>query len=76
MTTLTIEISEKAGKTLADLAVQLGGKVKIVESEKKMAKAAKKQQILADLEESVEWVKQYEQGKVKAKSFEQLLNEL
>ncbi|GAA3992704.1 DUF2520 domain-containing protein [Mucilaginibacter dorajii] len=76
MTTLTIEISEKAGKTLADLVEQLGGKVISVKEDKKQSKAAKKEQILKDLEESVQFVKQHQAGKVEAKSIEQLLNEL
>jgi|GEM_PF-5915375 len=46
MTTFTIEISDKAGKTLADLVEQLGGKVISVTENK----ASKKQQILNDLE--------------------------
>ena len=43
---------------------------------KTTAKAAKKKQILNDLEESVKWVKLYQEGKVQAKSIEELLDEL
>jgi hypothetical protein len=53
MTTLTIEMYDKAGKTLADLVEQLGGKVISVTDNK----ASKKQQILNDLKECVSFVK-------------------
>ncbi|WP_374950407.1 hypothetical protein [Mucilaginibacter sp.] len=76
MTTLTIEISDKAGKTLADLAKQLGGKVTVIDSNQKQSKAIKKKQILNDLEESAKFVKLYQEDKIDAKSIEQLLNEL
>lgn len=76
MTTLTIEIPEKVEKTLSDLIEQLGGKVVTTDIGKKTSKAKKKQQILDDLEESIKWVKLYQEGKVQAKSIEELLNEL
>lgn len=76
MTTLTIEIPEKVKKTLSDLVEQLGGKVVSSDKNKKQSKAGKKKQILDDLEESVKWVKQHQEGKVKAKTIEQLLDEL
>jgi len=76
MTTLTIEIPEKVEKTLSDLIEQLGGKVVATDISKKTNKAKKKQQILDDLEESVKWVKLYKEGKVQAKSIEELLSEL
>jgi len=76
MTTLTIEIPDKVEKTISDLIEQLGGKVVATDADKKQSKAAKKRQILDDLEESVKWVKLYQEGKVQAKSIEQLLNEL
>jgi cysteine synthase len=76
MTTLTIEIPEKVKKTLSDLVEQLGGKVVSTDKSKKQSKAAKKKQILDDLEESVRWVKLHQEGKVKAKTIEQLLDEL
>jgi hypothetical protein len=76
MTTLTIEIPDKVEKTLADLVKQLGGKVIATDTEKKLSRAAKKKQILNDLEESVKWVKLHQEGKVRSKSIEQLLNEL
>jgi hypothetical protein len=76
MTTLTIEIPEKVKKTLSDLVEQLGGKVIATDTRKKLSKAAKKKQILDDLEESVKWVKLHQEGKVKAKSIEQILDEL
>ena len=76
MTTLTIEIPEKVEKTLTDLVEQLGGKIIVIEKNKKPSKAEKKKQILRDLEESVKWVKLYQEGKVDAKSIEELLNEL
>ncbi|HZY36865.1 MAG TPA: hypothetical protein VFE53_09470 [Mucilaginibacter sp.] len=76
MTTLTIEIPEKVEKTLSDLVQQLGGKVVATDAIRKQSKAAKKKQILDDLEESVKWVKLHQEGKVQAKSIEQILNEL
>ena len=76
MTTLTIEIPEKVERTLSDLVEQLGGKVIATDPVKKNSKAAKKKQILDDLEESVKWIKLHKEGKVQAKSIEQVLNEL
>ena len=76
MTTLTLEIPEKVEKTLSDLVEQLGGKVVATDAIKTQRKAAKKKQILDDLEESVKWVKLHQEGRVQAKSIEQLLNEL
>lgn len=76
MTTLTIEIPEKIKKTLTDLIEQLGGKVVATEPMGKLSKAAKKQQILNDLEESVKWVNLHQEGKVKGKTIQELLNEL
>jgi hypothetical protein len=76
MTTLTIEIPEKVEKTLSDLIEQLGGKIVSTGVTKTTSKAAKKKQILDDLEESVKWVKLYQEGKVQAKSIEELLDEL
>lgn len=40
------------------------------------SKVTKKKEILADIEASVRFIKDYEKGKVKTKSFQQLLNEL
>ncbi|HZY37005.1 MAG TPA: hypothetical protein VFE53_10170 [Mucilaginibacter sp.] len=76
MTTLTIEIPEKVEKTLSDLIEQLGGKIVSTGVGKTAPKAAKKKQVLDDLEESVKWVKLYQEGKVQAKSIEELLDEL
>ena len=76
MTTLTIEIPDKVEKTLAELIEQLGGKVIASDTPKKLSKSAKKKQILDDLEESVKWVKLHQEGKVKAKSIQELLDEL
>jgi len=76
MTTLTIEIPEKVERTLSDLVEQLGGKVLNRDSGKKSNKAVKKKQILDGLEESVKWVKLHQEGKVEAKSVQELLNEL
>ena len=50
MTTLTIEIPERAGKTLADLVEQLGGKVISVTEDVKQTRASKKKQILDEQE--------------------------
>ncbi|MDB5156250.1 MAG: hypothetical protein JWR50_957 [Mucilaginibacter sp.] len=83
MTTLTIEIPDKVEKTLADLIEQLGGKVITTDSKnkKKESKAnvklsRKEEEFLKGLDESIEFVKLHQQGKVKAKSIDQLLNEL
>ncbi|HEY9001623.1 MAG TPA: hypothetical protein VIM89_09735 [Mucilaginibacter sp.] len=76
MTTLTIEIPQKSEKTLSDSIEQLGGKVLSKNADKKSGKADKKKQILDDLEESIKWVKLHEEGKVKGKPIQDLLNEL
>ena len=76
MKTLTIEIPEKVEKTLSDLIEQLGGKIVMTGAGIPTAKATKKKQILDDLEASVKWVKLYNEGKVQAKSIEELLDEL
>ena len=76
MTTLTIEIPDKAEKIISDLVEQLGGKVVATNTGKKLSKATKKEQVLSDLQESVAWVKLHQEGKVEAKTIEQLLNEL
>jgi len=76
MTTLTIEIPEKVEKTPAEFVEQLGGKVVATETIKKKSLTKKEKQILDDLEESIKWVKLHQEGKVKAKSIEQLLSEL
>lgn len=76
MTTLTIEIPERAGKTLADLVEQLGGKVISVTEDVKQTRASKKKQILDDVEESMKFVKLHQEGKAEAKTLEQLINEL
>jgi hypothetical protein len=76
MTTLTIEIPQKSEKTLSDLIEQLGGKVLSKNPDKEHGKTTKKKQVLDDLEESVKWVKLHEEGKVKAKPIQDLLNEL
>lgn len=75
MTTLTIEIPEKVEKTLTDLIEQLAGKIVVTNSGKKPSKAAKKKQILDDLEEPAKWVKLHQEGKVEAKTILELLNE-
>ena len=76
MTTLTIEISEKAEKRLDDVVEQSGGKVIAVNQDDKKSKASKKQQVLDEIEQSIQFVKDHQQGKVKAKSIENLLDEL
>lgn len=75
MTILTIEIPDKVEKSLSDFVEQLGGKI-IATTEKKSGKAEKKQQILTDLEESIRWVKLYQESKVKEKPIRELLDEL
>ncbi|AYL98894.1 hypothetical protein [Mucilaginibacter celer] len=76
MTTLTIEIPEKSEKTLAELVEQLGGKIISVKGDKTAGRAARKKQVLDDLEESVAFVKLHQQGKVEAQSMQELLDEL
>jgi cysteine synthase len=76
MTTLTIENPEKVEKKLTDLIEQLGGKIVATDTGKKLSKAVKKKQVLDDLEESVKRVKLHQEGKVKAKTIDQLLDEL
>ncbi len=79
MTTLTIEIPDKVEKTLADLVEQLGGKVlasdaKLNSAEKKLSK--KEKEFLKGFDEAIEFVNLHQQGKVKARTIDQLLNEL
>ena len=84
MTTLTIEIPEKVKKTLSDLVEQLGGKVIAFDSNAKedekshaIEKLSKKEEkYLKEFEEAIEFVNLHQQGKVKAKTIDQLLNEL
>lgn len=59
-----------------DLVEQLGGKVIAVNQDDKKNKASKKQQVLDEIEQSIQFVKNHQQGKVKAKSIENLLDEL
>ena len=80
MTTLTIEIPEKVEKTLSDLVEQLGGKV-IATDASEVTKPAvklsnKEKKFIKEFEEAIEFVNQHQQGKVKAKTIDQLLNEL
>jgi len=85
MTTLTIEIPEKIEKTLSDLIEQLGGKVIVSNSNsiehKKLTQATEKlsrkeKKFLEELGEAIEFVNLHQQGKVQAKTIDQLLNEL
>jgi hypothetical protein len=80
MTTLTIEIPAKVEKTLSDLVQQLGGKVIKAESQKSSKTTEKlsrsEKAFLKGLDEAVEFVNLHQQGKVKAKSIDQLFNEL
>ncbi|SHN18815.1 hypothetical protein [Mucilaginibacter sp. OK098] len=85
MTTLTIEIPEKIEKTLSDLIEQLGGKVIISDSNSKEDRSLthvteklsrKDKKFLKEFDEAIEFVNLHQQGKVKAKTIDQLLNEL
>ena len=85
MTTLTIEIPEKVEKTLSDLIEQLGGKVIISDSNsiehKKLTQTTEKlsrkdKKFLEEFDEAIEFVNLHQQGKVKAKTIDHLLNEL
>ena len=83
MTTLTIEIPEKIEKTLADLIGQLGGRVissDTVIPKKVNKKAAgltlKEKEFLKGFDEAIDFVNQHKEGKVRANSIGQLLNEL
>ncbi len=49
--------------------------VEIVETNPKKSQR-KKKKILKDIDESIDFISEYEKGKVKAKSFNQLMNEL
>jgi hypothetical protein len=85
MTTLTIEIPDKVEKT-TDLVTQLGGKVivngsssaknssKVSEDKGKLSR--KEKEFLKGFEESIEFVNLHQQGKVKAKTIDEFLNEL
>jgi tetrahydromethanopterin S-methyltransferase subunit G len=78
MTTLTIEIPEKVEKTLSELVQQLGGKV--IKSDPGKVKAdkltRKEKEFLKGLEEAVEFVNMHQEGRVKAKTIDEFLNEL
>lgn len=76
MATLKIKIPKKAEKTMIDLIELLGGRVLPTDSKKQINKKKKKEEILKGLEESIEFVKLHQQGKVKAKSIDEFLNEL
>ena len=84
MTTLTIEIPEKVEKTVSDLIEQLGGKVIANDADRKEDKKSrsegklsrKEERFLKEFEEAIEFVNLHQQGKVKAKTIDQLLNEL
>lgn len=77
MTTLTIEIPEKSKNKLTDLLAELGGKVVAVEKRKNVKTISQKEkEFIKGFEESIEFVNQHQQGKLKAKSIDQLLDEL
>ena len=50
--------------------------VKVVNPRSKKSNPSKKKEILDGVEESVEFIKKYNRGEVKAKSFKQLMDEL
>ena len=79
--TVTIEISERAGKTLVDLAEQLGGKIIAVKEDEKLDKTEKKLTVkekifLSGFDEAIEFVNQYKTNTTKPKTIDELLNEL
>ena len=76
MTTLTIEIPSKSKKEITEIVAQLGGKVIAIEKNNKQLTGSNKEEILKNLSESVAFVKLHQDGKIKAKSIDQLLNEL
>jgi len=76
MTTLTIEIPSKNKKEITEIVAQLGGKIIAVEKNTKQSAASKKDEVLQDLSESVDFVKLHRDGKIKVKTIDQLLNEL
>jgi cysteine synthase len=77
MTTLTIKIPEKVEKTISDLVEQLGGKVINTKADSGKDKLSRKEKkFLKDFDEAIEFVNLHQQGKIKAKSIEELLNEL
>ncbi len=77
MTTLTIEIPDKVEKTISDLVEQLGGKVIDTKADADRGKLSRKEKkFLKDFEEAIEFVNLHQQGKVKAKTIEELLDEL
>ena len=83
MTTLTIQIPDKVEKTLSDFVEQLGGKVianpnlkkrPALQAEEKLTR--KEKSFLKEFDEAIDFVNMHQQGKVKAKTIDQLLNEL
>jgi acetate kinase len=75
MMILKLDLPEKSVKTMIDLVEQLGGRI-IAIDDKKPKKVLKKKQILDDLEESMKFVKLHQEGKVEAKTPDQLMDEL
>ncbi len=79
MTTLIVEIPERSEKTIADLIEQLGGKIIKSDSAKSdnTGKLSRKEkEFLKSLDDAVEFINLHQEGKVKAKTIDEFLNEL
>jgi hypothetical protein len=71
MTTMTIQVPEKAKNKLSAFVKELNGEIISVSSDKKASKKAK---LLNEIKEGLKDVKEIREGKVKSYSMSDLLN--
>ncbi|HEY2580246.1 MAG TPA: hypothetical protein VGI43_00480 [Mucilaginibacter sp.] len=71
MTTITIQVPEKAQKKLSAIVKELGGEVVSVSSDKKASKKAK---LLNEIKQGLKEVKDIRDGKSKSYSMSDLLD--
>ena len=71
MTTMTIQVPEKAKSKLSAFVKELNGEIISVSSDKKVSKKAK---LLNEIKEGLKDVKEIREGKAKSYSMSDLLN--
>ena len=71
MTTMTIQVPEKAKSKLSAFVKELNGEIISVSSDKKVSKRAK---LLNEIQEGLNDVKEIREGKAKSYSMSDLLN--
>jgi hypothetical protein len=71
MTTMTIQVPEKAKNKLSAFVKELNGEIISVSSDKKVSKKAK---LLNEIKEGLKDVKEIREGKAKSYSMSDLLN--